>query len=107
MTSQRNKIDALIENVTIIKVGSQHIWFWVAIIKPKKGQILAQSLFQEKNMFVVEHFLSDIVRYYGKNPVSADGGIRYPQAYQFLKLTSYLFSFGEKPNRKDNTVYQR
>jgi putative transposase len=61
--SQRNKIDEFIVDETIIKVGSQHIWLWVAI-EPKNGQILAQGLSQERNMFVAEHILSDVVQDY-------------------------------------------
>ena len=47
-------------------------------------------------MFVVEHFLSDIVDKYGKHPISTDGGTWYPQACQFLKLKHHLHSSHEK-----------
>jgi putative transposase len=42
-------------------------------------------------MFVAERFLLTVVKDYGKRPVSTDGGIWYPQACQFLKLTSFAF----------------
>ena len=74
ISSQRNKIDEFIVDETVIKVGSELIWFWVAI-EPKNRQILAQSISQERNMFVAERFLSGIVRDYGKHPVSTDGGL--------------------------------
>ncbi|MGN6630234.1 MAG: hypothetical protein ACTHKJ_10255 [Candidatus Nitrosocosmicus sp.] len=48
-------------------------------------------------MFVAEHFLSNIIREYGKHPVSTDGGTWYPpQACQFLKLEHHIHSSYEK-----------
>ncbi len=59
-------------------------------------------------MLIAERFLSSIVEDYGKNIVSTDGGTWYPQALQVPKTKTPppSFSFGEKPDRKDNTVYQ-
>jgi putative transposase len=54
------------------------------------------SISEERNMFVTERFLSDIVEKYGEHPVSTDGGPWYPKAYQFLKLKHHLHSFQEK-----------
>ncbi|MGB8152979.1 MAG: hypothetical protein WCF97_03595, partial [Nitrososphaeraceae archaeon] len=42
-------------------------------IEPENGQILAQNITQERNMFIAERFLSGVVRYYGIHPVSTDG----------------------------------
>ena len=48
-------------------------------------------------MFVVERFLSNIIKDYGEHPVSAsDGGTWYPQACKFLKLKHHLHSSFEK-----------
>jgi putative transposase len=47
-------------------------------------------------MFVAERFLSDIVRNYGKHPVSTDGGTWYPMACQFLGLKHHIHSSYEK-----------
>ena len=45
-------------------------------------------------MFVaIERFLSNVIKEYGKHPVSTDGGTWYPQACRFLKLVYYLHSF--------------
>ena len=77
ISSQRNKIDELIVDEAVIKVGSELIWLWVAI-DSKNKQILAQNISQERNMFVAERFLSNIIREYGKHPVSTDGGTWYP-----------------------------
>ena len=58
-------------------------------------------------MFVAERFLSSIVRDYGKHAVSTDGGTWYPMACRFLETkTPYSFLSGEKPDRKNNAVYQ-
>ncbi len=41
---------------------------------------------KERNMFVAGRFLSNLVKDYGKHPLSTDGGTWYPQACKFLKL---------------------
>jgi putative transposase len=47
-------------------------------------------------MFVVACFLSNIIREYGKHPVSTDGKTWYPQACKFLKLEHHIHSSYEK-----------
>ena len=58
---------------TILQVGAQYIWLWITI-EPKNREILALTISKERNMFIVERFLSGVVRYYGIHPVSTDGG---------------------------------
>ncbi len=80
----------------LIKVGSELIWLWVAI-EPKNKAILALTISEERNMFVVEHFLSGIVKSHGKHQVSTDGGgTWYPQACGFLNLKHHIHSSYEK-----------
>jgi putative transposase len=75
-----------------IKAGSELIWLWV-VIEPKDKEILAINISKERNMFVVERFLSNVIKEYGKHPVSTDGGTWHPpQACRFLKL-AYPSSF--------------
>ena len=50
-------------------------------------------------MFVVERFLSNVIKEYGKYPVSTDGGTWYPQACRFLKLVHHLHSFVYKDEK--------
>jgi putative transposase len=50
-------------------------------------------------MFVVERFLSNVIKEYGKYPVSTDGGTWYPQAYRFLKLFHHFHSFVYKDEK--------
>jgi len=47
-------------------------------IEAENRQILAVTISKERNMFIAEHFLSDLVRDCGKHPVSTDGGTWYP-----------------------------
>ncbi|HXT83390.1 MAG TPA: hypothetical protein VN704_03520 [Verrucomicrobiae bacterium] len=59
-------------------------------------EILEMSISKERNMFVAERILSDVVTKYGKHQVSTDGGTWYPQAYRFLKLKHHVHSAFEK-----------
>ncbi len=98
------------KNETQLKVGSEVIWLWVAIIEYEIKNILAISISKERNMFVAEHFLSDIVDKHGKYPVSTDGGTWYPQACHFLKLKHHIHSFVykyEKSIIEELSIHQR
>jgi putative transposase len=97
ISSQSNKIDEFIVDETIIKVGSQLIWLRVAI-EPKNGQILIQSLSQERNMFVAACFLSQalfkIVKSIQFLQMEALGSIA--ACYKFMKLNHPAHSPDEK-----------
>ena len=69
MSSKRKKIAEYIVDETLFKVGSELVWLWVAM-ESKNHQILALAISKERNMFVTERFLPNIVRDYGKHPVS-------------------------------------
>ena len=47
-------------------------------------------------MFVAERFIAELVKNYGKHPISTDGGTWYPQACRFLKLNHHIHSSYEK-----------
>jgi len=79
----------------LLKVGFEFIWLWVAI-EPENRQILALSISKERNMFVAERFISDVIKNHGKHPVSTDSGTWYPQACRFLKLKHHIHSSFEK-----------
>jgi putative transposase len=93
----------------LIKVKSEYTWLWIAI-DAKSKEILALTIFKERNMFVAERFLSDMVRDYGKHQVSIDGGgggggrTWYPVACGFLGLKIMSFPYGRKFDRKEDTV---
>ncbi len=95
ISSKRKKVEEYIVDETLIKVGSELVWLWVAI-EPENRQILALSISKERNMLISERFLSGIVKVHGKHPVSTDGGTWYPQACRFLKLKHHLHSSFEK-----------
>ncbi len=93
-TKQR-RITEFIVDETLIKVGSELTWIWVAI-EPQNRQILALSISRERNMLIAEKFLSGLVKSHGKHPISTDGGTWYPMACRFLKLDHHIHSSYEK-----------
>ncbi len=93
-TKQR-RISEFILDETLLKVGSELIWLWIAI-EPENKQILALSISKERNMFVAERFLDGLIKVHGKHPVSTDGGTWYPQACRFLNLDHHIPSSLEK-----------
>ena len=80
-----------------LKLGQNIFGSWVVTIDLENNQILLLSILKERNMFVVERFISKVVKAYGSNSVSTGGGIWYPpQACRFLKLQHHLHSYFEK-----------
>ena len=53
LLSKSKKIAEFIVDETLIKVGSEYIWLWIAI-EPENREILAVSVSKERNMFVAE-----------------------------------------------------
>jgi putative transposase len=96
LSSKKTTIKEFVIDETLIKVGSEFIWLWVAIEINSK-EILGYTISKERNMFVAERFLSKIIYEYGKHPVSTDGATWYPpQACRFLKLQHHIHSPMEK-----------
>jgi putative transposase len=93
--SKRKRISEFIIDETLLKVGFEFIWLWVAI-EPENKQILALTVSRERNMLIAERFLSSLVKVYGKHPTSTDGGTWYPMACRFLKLKHHIHSSYEK-----------
>ena len=95
ISSTKTKVSEFIIDETLIKIGSDLIWLWVAI-EPKHKQILHIDISFERTMLVAERLITSLVDKYGKHPVSTDGATWYPQACQFLKLDHHIHSFYEK-----------
>jgi putative transposase len=95
ISSKRKRISEFIVDETILKVGSEYLWLWVAI-EPQNRQILALNISKERNMLIAERFIADLVRIHGRHPVSTDGGTWYPQACRFLRLSHHIHSSLEK-----------
>lgn len=97
ISTKSRKVSEFIVDETMLKVGSEYVWLWVAIDAKKSKEILALSISKERNMLIAERFLSGVVRGYGKHPVSTDGGgTWYHMACRFLKLKHHLHSSYEK-----------
>lgn len=95
ISSKKSKVLEYVIDETVIKIGSELIWLWVAIDNTTK-KILRLSISKERNMFVAERFIAELVKNYGKHPISTDGGTWYPQACRFLKLNHHIHASYEK-----------
>jgi putative transposase len=60
ISSQRNKIDELIVDEAVIKVGSELIWLWVAI-DSKNKQILAQNISPKRETCLLQSAFCQIL----------------------------------------------
>ena len=106
ISSKRKKVAEFIVDETIVKAGSEYVWLWVAI-EPKYKAILVLNISKKKNMFVAERFVAGLGQGSWKtccinrrwNLVSA--GLQIPET-----KAPYTFIFREKPDRKNNAVYQ-
>ncbi|MFL6380468.1 MAG: hypothetical protein ACJ72S_04155 [Nitrososphaeraceae archaeon] len=78
----------------MLKARNEFVWLWIIAIEPiDKIIILGICISFERTMLVVEGFLQELVRKYGKHQVSTDdGGTWYPQACKFLKLDHHFHS---------------
>ncbi|HEX5519154.1 MAG TPA: DDE-type integrase/transposase/recombinase [Candidatus Nitrosocosmicus sp.] len=94
-SSKKSKVLEYVIDETVIKISSELILLWVAIDNTTK-RILRLSISKERNMFVAERFIAELVKNYGKHPISTDGGTWYPQACRFLKLNHHIHSSYEK-----------
>ena len=95
ISSKSKKISEYIVDETLLKVGSEYVWLWVAI-EPENRNILTLSISKERNILIAERFISDLAKVHGKHPVSTDGGTWYPQACRFLNLKHHIHSSYEK-----------
>jgi putative transposase len=71
---RKKKIEEFIIYETLIKIGSELIWLWVAIGLESK-EILGIRISKERNMLLAEQFISSLVKIHGQHPVSTDGGV--------------------------------
>jgi putative transposase len=71
--------------------------FWLRIaIENDHREILQINISKERNMFVAERFILNLVKRYGEHPVSTDSGTWYPLACRFLRLHHHIHSPYEK-----------
>ena len=91
----RCKLSEFIIDETLIKVGSNYVWLWVAI-EPTNRTILGIRISIERNMLVAERFIQSLIRRYGRHNISTGGGTWYPQACRFLNVKRHNHSSIEK-----------
>ena len=89
------KISEFVIDETLLKVRIEFVWLWIAI-EPIDKIILGIRISFKRTMLVAERFLQELVRKYGKHPVSTDVGTWYPQACKFLNMNHHLHSSYEK-----------
>ena len=92
---KKSKVSEFIIDETLLKVSNQYIWVWVAIDESTKA-ILGIHISFERTILIAEEFLKQLIKEYGKHPVSTDGGTWYPQACEFLRIEHHLHSPYEK-----------
>jgi len=92
---RRKRVSAFIIDETIIQIGSQHFWLWIAI-EPIHSSVLGIYISNERNMLVLSQFLETLVEKYGRHTVYSDGGTWYPEACKVIELKHYLHSPLEK-----------
>ena len=82
---RRRKVQEFIVDETLLKVGNQYVWVWVAI-EPLAKVILGIRISFERTMLVVERFLKALIIEYGKHPLSTDVVEHgtHPQACRFF-----------------------
>jgi putative transposase len=106
---KKRKVSGFIVDETLIRVGRELVWLWIAI-EPIEKVILDMHISFERSILVAEQFLQELIRKYGKYPVSTDGGTWYPsQACKFLKLKHHTHSSYMKrvSHRANHSVHKR
>jgi putative transposase len=89
------RISAFIIDETMLQIGSNEAWLWVAV-EPIHKQILGVYISRHRNMLVAEAFLRSLIKIYGKHIVYSDGGTWYPEACISLGLKHRIHSSYEK-----------
>ena len=93
---KRSRVTAFVIDETMLQIGSDYAWLWVAIIEPVHKQVLGVYVSRHRNMLVAESFLRSLIKIYGKHTVYSDGGSWYPEACSYLGLKHLLHSPFEK-----------
>jgi putative transposase len=71
ISSKKSKVLEYVIDETVIKIGSELIWLWIAIGNKTK-RILRLSISKERNMFVAERFVADLIKNHGKYPIATE-----------------------------------
>ena len=71
ISSTKTKVSEFIIDETLIKVGSDLIWLWVAI-EPKHRQILRIDISFDRDMLISVHYIPSLINKYDRYPVSTE-----------------------------------
>jgi hypothetical protein len=63
---KRTTVAAFIIDKTMLEIGPDYTWIWVAI-EPTPKQVLGVQISRHSNMLVVEYFLRSLIKLYGKH----------------------------------------
>lgn len=68
---KRRKVSGFLVDETLIKVGRELVWLWIAI-EPIEKVILDIRISFERSIYLLLNGSSELIRKYGKYPVSTD-----------------------------------
>ncbi len=88
---ERVKVFAIDE--TVVKIGKLEAFLFLAY-EPFEGRILGLYLAWNPNSIVVELFLKDLKKMYGRHPVWTDGAWYYALACQSLGWKHHVYEHG-------------
>ncbi|MGD1836577.1 MAG: DDE-type integrase/transposase/recombinase [Nitrososphaeraceae archaeon] len=69
--NKQRRISACIIDETVIQIRNQNFWLWIWVEQVHKS-VLGIHISRERNMFVAEQFIKDLVEKYGKHVVYTD-----------------------------------
>ena len=104
LLSKTKKIDEYIVDETLIKVGSELIWFWIAI-EPENRRILALTISTERNMLIADRFWSGLVKLHRNIPYQPEAVHCIHKPVRFLGLEHHIHSSFEKSIIKRTIQY--
>jgi|SRR5918994_4388427 putative transposase len=86
----------LIDETMVVQIGSDEAWLWIAIEPTDKLILGIKISFGRSILVAADRFLQELVRRYGKHPVSTDDGTWYPYASKFATIKHHLHSFHDR-----------
>ena len=76
--TDKRKVSEFIIDETLLKVGENYVWLWIATIEPIDKIVLGIRISSiERSILVAEQFIQKLATEYGKHPVYTDGGTWY------------------------------
>jgi putative transposase len=95
---KRTRLADFIIDKTMLQIGSDYAWLWVAI-EPVHKQVLGLHVSRHRNILVAEYFLISLIEVYGKGILyiqMADHGILKHVLLYWSENIYFIFTFREK-----------